>query len=337
MSKKPSKKKKPVKKPKATVEPVGEEPQRLQRAMAAAGFGSRRECEEFIEMGRVEVDGKIVTKLGTKVDPYNQKIFVDGQRLTLERRQYFVLNKPPGIVSTSKDPSGRLRVIDLIKTDQRVYNVGRLDQSSEGLILVTNDGDLANKLTHPRYGIAKKYLVQVQGLPTAEKLRSLVKGVYLAEGKARVSNIKFKKRAKDTAWLEIVLEEGRNREIRRLLARVGHKVIRLRRVAIGPLKLGEIPLGAHRALSAQEVRELKKAVSKTAPRKKKKTSKRGAASSATRRKTSSGPAKKKSKSTKRTKSGPRGKTGDKQGRGQARSTPVQKKRRTKKKSKRTKR
>ncbi len=253
-----------TKKPKQASLPgkLGGDLQRLQRAMASAGFGSRRECEEFIEMGRVVVDGKTVTKLGTKVDPSKQEIFVDGQRLSLERRQYFILNKPPGVVSTSKDPAGRLRVIDLIKTQQRVYNVGRLDQSSEGLILVTNDGDLANLLTHPRYGVAKKYLVQVHGVPSGEQLKSLTKGVYLAEGKAQVSNIKFKKRAKDTSWLEIVLEEGRNREIRRLLARIGHKVLRLRRVSIGPLKLGELPIGAHRQLTIQEVRDLKKAVSK---------------------------------------------------------------------------
>lgn len=242
--------------------------QRLQRVLAAAGFGSRRECETFIEEGRVEVDGKVADKLGTKVNPDKQEIYVDGQKLTMARRQYFVLNKPPGIVSTSKDPSGRLRVVDLIKTDQRVYNVGRLDQSSEGLILVTNDGDLANLLTHPRYGVAKKYLVQVQGTPTAAILKSLTEGIYLAEGKARVANIKLKRRVKDTSWLEIVLEEGRNREIRRLLARVGHKVLRLRRIAIGPLKLGGLPIGAHRALTAQEVRELKKAVSGTPVRRK---------------------------------------------------------------------
>ena len=123
--------------------------QRLQRALAHAGYGSRRECETFIEEGRVEVDGKIVTKLGTKVDPFKQKIYVDGAKLKMPRLKYYALNKPPGVVSTAKDPSGRMRAIDLIKSDQRVYIVGRLDQSSEGLILVTNDGDLANQLTHP--------------------------------------------------------------------------------------------------------------------------------------------------------------------------------------------
>lgn len=244
--------------------------QRLQRVLAHCGYGSRRECEEFIEEGRIEVDGKIVTKLGTKVDPFSQKIYFDGVKLKMPRLKYYALNKPPGIVSTAKDPSGRLRVIDLIKSDQRVYNVGRLDQSSEGLILVTNDGDLANQLTHPRYGVPKKYLVQVQGRPSPEKLRSLVDGVYLAEGKARVSNIKFKRRTKDTSWLEIVLDEGRNREIRRLLARIGHKVLRLRRIGIGPLALGELPLGAHRQLTFEEVAALRKAVESAPKRRRKK-------------------------------------------------------------------
>ncbi len=235
-------------------------PQRLQRVLAAAGIGSRRACEELIETGRVQVDDAIVTKLGTKVDPDEHEIFVDGQRVSIARREYYMLNKPPGIISTSNDPSGRMRVIDLIKTRQRVYNVGRLDQSSEGLILVTNDGDLANRLTHPRYGVAKTYHVQVQGVPEREKLQSLVQGIYLADGKARVANVKFKRRSKNTSWLEIVLEEGRNREIRRLLARIGHKVLTLRRMSIGPLLLGELPVGAHRRLTLAELKDLRATV-----------------------------------------------------------------------------
>ena len=133
--------------------------QRLQRVMASAGIASRRECEIIIQEGRVEVDGQIIVKLGYKVDPNKQEIYVDAQKLRIEQLQYFILNKPPGVVSTANDPSGRPRVIDLIDTRNRVYNVGRLDQSSEGLILVTNDGELANRLTHPRYGIEKKYHV----------------------------------------------------------------------------------------------------------------------------------------------------------------------------------
>lgn len=234
---------------------------RLQRVMASAGIGSRRECELIIEEGRVEIDGQVVTTLGVKVDPNKQEIYVDAEKLTVQRLQYFILNKPPGILSTSSDPSGRPRVIDLIKTDKRVYNVGRLDQSSEGLILVTNDGELANQLTHPSYGVEKKYHVQVVGIPAAADLRKLEEGVYIAEGLARATKAKFLKRATGGCWLEIVLAEGRNREIRRMLAGIGHKVRTLKRVSIGPLRLGDLPRGAHRALTSAEIKLLKKAPS----------------------------------------------------------------------------
>ncbi len=230
---------------------------RLQRALAMAGLGSRRHCEELIVEGRVEVDGLVVTQLGTKVNLETQKILVDGERLKLSRLQYFAVNKPPGVVSTSDDPDGRTRVIDLIKTDYRVYNVGRLDRSSEGLIIVTNDGDLANRLTHPRFGIEKTYLVQTVGVPTPEQLAQLERGVYLAEGKAKAKRVKMIKRNKVGAILEIVLAEGKNREIRRLLARLGHKVTRLQRVAIGPIQLGLMGVGEHRKLTPEEVRALR--------------------------------------------------------------------------------
>lgn len=230
--------------------------QRLQRALASAGLGSRRECETLIEEGRVEVDGEFVTTLGVKVNPQKQKIRVDGSIVKFPRLQYFAVNKPPGVVSTSKDPSGRIRVIDLINTEERVYNVGRLDKSSEGLILVTNDGDLANRLTHPRYGVQKIYLVQVAGHAEVSELKKLQQGVYLAEGLAKVVGAKVKKRTKDSTWLEITLDEGRNREIRRLLARIGNKVLRLRRVAIGSLRLGDLPVGAHRRLDRKEIESL---------------------------------------------------------------------------------
>ena len=240
--------------------------------MASAGVGSRRECELIIEEGRVEVDGQIVMKLGVKVDPAKQSILVDAQELVIEQLQYFILNKPAGVLSTSKDPSGRARVIDLINTDKRVYNVGRLDKASEGLILVTNDGELANRLTHPRYGVEKKYHVQVVGVPAPGELRKLEQGVYLAEGVARATRCKFLKKAKNGCWLELVLDEGRNREIRRMLAKIGHKVRVLKRVAIGSLKLGDLPTGAHRRLFSSELRALRKSASgeikKRRPRKK---------------------------------------------------------------------
>ena len=246
--------------------------QRLQRVMASAGVASRRECEIIIQEGRVEVDGQIIVKLGYKVDPNKQEIYVDAQKLRIEKLLYFILNKPPGVVSTANDPSGRPRVIDLIDTRNRVYNVGRLDQSSEGLILVTNDGELANRLTHPRYGVEKKYHVQVDGQPKPGDLRKLKEGIYIAEGRVRASNIRFLKKAGTNSWLEIILDEGRNREIRRMLAAIGHKVRVLKRVAIGPLKLGELPKGAHRQLTPQELRALTKATQTTVKKKKPKRS-----------------------------------------------------------------
>lgn len=242
---------------------------RLQKLLAAHGHGSRRACEEFILEGRVEIDGEVVNKLGTKVDPDKQKITLDGERIIQQRLQYFVLNKPAGVVSTSSDPTGRVRVIDLIKSKSRVYNVGRLDKSSEGLIMVTNDGDLAHKLTHPSFGVEKKYNVLVAGVPGREQLQTLKKGVYLAEAFVQVSNVRVKKKMRDKTLLEIVLDEGRNREIRRLLAKIGHKVIQLKRIAIGPLTLGELPTGSHRQLTHTEIRGLKRFVAKLKPSKSK--------------------------------------------------------------------
>ncbi len=189
--------------------------QRLQRVLAAAGLGSRRKCEEYIVQGRVTVDDQLVTKLGTKVDPDRQRICVDGESLKIRRRQYFMLNKPPGVLSTNRDESGRLRVVDLIRTSERVFTVGRLDKSSEGLILVTNDGELANLLTHPRHGVPKTYLVRIVGRPTTEQLNQLKSGIRLAEGIARVAGVKIKKSYARFTELEMILDEGRNREIRR--------------------------------------------------------------------------------------------------------------------------
>ncbi|MGH7137060.1 MAG: pseudouridine synthase, partial [Pirellulales bacterium] len=231
--------------------------ERLQKVMAAAGIGSRRRCEELILAGRVEVDRRAVRKLGTRVDAQQQEIRVDGDPLKTMRRAYFLVNKPVGVVSTNFDPSGRPRVIDLLPpTKERLFTVGRLDLSSEGLMLVTNDGELANRLTHPRYGVEKTYHALVAGRPNAEVLESLRRGVHLAEGMARVASVKVRKDLKQSMLLEIVLAEGRNREIRRILAKVGHKVLRLKRVAIGPLRLKDIEPGQWRPLRGHELDEL---------------------------------------------------------------------------------
>jgi 23S rRNA pseudouridine2605 synthase len=240
-------------------EPAGGE--RLQKVLAAAGIASRRECEQFILEGRVEVDRQVVTELGTRVDLQRQEIRVDGEALPRPKLVYFAVNKPEGVVSTSRDPAGRTRVIDLLPPNTpRVFAVGRLDITSEGLILVTNDGELANGLTHPRHGVEKIYQVQVAGQVEREVLAQLNRGIHLAEGVAHVKHVRVKSRRKRSTMLELVLDEGRNREIRRLLARVGHKVQHLKRIAVGPVRLGELPTGAVRPLTKKEIDSLQHAV-----------------------------------------------------------------------------
>jgi len=259
MSERPRRKRKPsVKKsPKRGGEERG---QRLQKVLAAAGLGSRRECEELILAGRVDISGTVVTELGTRVDPDRQPIRVDGVRLPQPKRVYYALNKPAGVVCTNRDPSGRPRAIDLIPgKHERLFAVGRLDLHSEGLILLTNDGELANRLTHPRYGVQKTYRVVVAGHPSREVMVTLRQGVHLAEGLARVAGVRIKGRQKQSTVLEMVLKEGRNREIRRVFARVGHKVLRLVRIGIGPLRLGDLPVGEHRRLSRKELDALRRA------------------------------------------------------------------------------
>jgi 23S rRNA pseudouridine2605 synthase len=263
--------------------------ERLQKVLAAAGIGSRRECEQLIREGRVEVDRKVASELGVRVDPLRDEIRVDGTPVRRPKRVYYAVNKPPGVVCTSRDPSGRVRLIDLVKSDERLFTVGRLDRSSEGLIIVTNDGELANRLMHPRYGVRKRYLVSVAGHPSPQQLNKLRKGVYLSEGLARVAALHVKRRHKQSTDLEIVLDEGRNREIRRILARIGHKVLRLKRTTIGTLRLGDLPVGAHRQLTRDEVRSLRRHVERKPQRSSGRPGKRTTASNKkrTRSKTSS--------------------------------------------------
>ena len=239
------------------------EGERLQKVLSAAGVGSRRQCEELILAGRVEVDRKVVTELGTRVDPIREQIRLDGVTVPRRRRVYYAVNKPSGVVCTNRDPSGRPRAIDLVpRKDQRLFTVGRLDLHSEGLILVTNDGELANRLTHPRYGVRKTYRVLVAGHPTRQLASELRRGVHLAEGLARVIDVRIKRHYKQSTVVEVVLDEGRNREIRRVLARVGHKVLRLVRIAVGPVRLGKLPPGGYRRLSREEVGALRRAAKK---------------------------------------------------------------------------
>jgi 23S rRNA pseudouridine2605 synthase len=234
--------------------------ERLNKLLAHAGVGSRRHVDELIAAGRVAVDGRRVRELGTKVDPDTARVYVDDVEVKLEKPAYWVVNKPRGYLSTNFDPSGRPRVIDLVPfVEQRVYTVGRLDEASEGLVLLTNDGDLAFRLMHPRFGVEKTYLAQVAGSPTPEDLKKLLAGVHLAEGKVRARRVKRLKPQGESTWLKVVLAEGKNREIRRMLAKLGHKVLRLKRTAIGPVELDRLPVGKARRLKGPEVEALKRA------------------------------------------------------------------------------
>lgn len=237
---------------------------RLQKVLAAAGIASRRECEQLIIEGRVEVDGEPVTELGVRVDAARQDIYVDGEPLPKTKRTYFAVNKPEGYVCTVRDPSGRPRVTDLLPPSAgRVFNVGRLDMASQGLILLTNDGELANQLMHPSHGVVKTYHVQVAGHITQEELSTARKGIHTADGKMQFVGAKIKSRHKKSTLLEVVLDEGRNREIRRVLAALDHKVQKLTRVAIGPVRLGEMPAGAYRPLTREEVKALRDCVTES--------------------------------------------------------------------------
>jgi 23S rRNA pseudouridine2605 synthase len=239
--------------------------ERLNKLLAHAGIGSRRHVEELISAGRVSVDGQTIRELGTKVDATAHRICVDGQPIRAEQQVYWVVNKPRGYVCTNYDPARRPRAIDLVPhVNQRVYTVGRLDEDSEGLLLLTNDGDLANQLMHPRYGVEKAYVVQVAGQPSREDVQQLLKGVWLSDGHVSARRVKRLKRQGDSVWLEIVLSEGKNREIRRMLARLGHKVMRLRRIALGPVLLGRLPTGKARRLTRPEVIRLRDSVKRTA-------------------------------------------------------------------------
>ncbi len=238
--------------------------QRLNKYLAHAGVGSRRHCDKLIAAGRVKVDGVRVTEMGLKIDPTAHQIAVDDQPVKAEKLVYWAVNKPVGHLCTNHDPAGRPRAVDLLPhVEQRVYTVGRLDEGSDGLLLMTNDGDLAMGLTHPRYGVPKTYFALVAGRPTDEDLQKLLDGVWLSDGKVRAKSARRVKTQGTGTWLRVVLTEGKNREIRRMLAKQGHKVMRLKRLAIGPVKLDKLPKGKARRLSEDELKDLKAFVAKS--------------------------------------------------------------------------
>ncbi len=244
--------------------------ERLQKIIAAAGIASRRKAEELITSGRVQVNGQVVTELGTKADAEHDHIRVDGKLLRgSERSTYIVLNKPKGYVTTVSDPEHRPTIMDLVRGVRgRVYPIGRLDWASEGLLLLTNDGALANTLMKAASHVAKTYLVKVAGQPDEAKVEKLRRGISIAEKggrRVRTAPAKIKLiREGENPWFEVVLTEGRNRQIRKMFEEIGHHVEKIRRVQYGPLSL-DVPPGEFRSLTLQEVAQLKAASSATKP------------------------------------------------------------------------
>jgi pseudouridine synthase len=267
------------------------EPERLQKIIAHAGFASRREAETMIREGRVTVNGKVVTELGTRADPGRDHIKVDGKLITRpETHRYILLYKPREVTSTVNDPQGRKTVVDLVKgVRERIYPVGRLDYQSEGLLLLTNDGDLAYKVSHPKHGSVKVYHVKVRGVPDERIIGKLERGITI-EGKrtvpCEIARMKTTGRGEDegNSWYEVRLREGRNQQIRKMFKAVGHPVSKLRRVAIGPIADPKLSAGDWRELTKHEVKmlatmqEMPKPKRRPAAPKKKAPAKKAAAS-----------------------------------------------------------
>ena len=234
--------------------------ERVQRLLARAGYGSRRACEQLIVEGRVTVNDSVAV-LGDRADPVKDHVRVDGVPVNLDPTvRYYALHKPAGVVTTMRDPQGRPDVREYLPSGERVFPVGRLDRETEGLLLLTNDGDLANGLLHPRFGVEKEYLAEVEGSPTARHLAMLRRGIDLDDGPARAVSAHVAGRSGGRAAVRLVMTEGRKREVRRLLAAVGLPVTRLVRLRVGPIRLGRLPPGQLRELTHEEVVALRRVV-----------------------------------------------------------------------------
>lgn len=242
--------------------------QRLHKILAHAGIGSRRECEQLIARGSVTVNGEQVTEVGIKVDPEQYAIKVHGKLIQVaaakKSYQYLILHKPKGYLSTMKpDPEGRPTLLDLIRRariKERVFPVGRLDFNSEGLVLLTNDGELTYRLTHPKFQVSKTYQVKVHGIPTPKVLNILSQGVHLEDGRTRPAKVRILRITGKNAWLSFTIREGRKRQIRRMCEKVRLHVSKLRRVALGPIALKGVERGNYRRLLPEEIQQLKRSV-----------------------------------------------------------------------------
>jgi 23S rRNA pseudouridine2605 synthase len=234
--------------------------ERLQKVLAEAGIASRRKCEEIITAGRVQVNGETVTALGVKVDPDKDEIVVDGRAISLEKKVYLLLNKPKGVITSTFDPAGRKVVSDFLPgIKERVYPVGRLDYDTEGLLLLTNDGEFANLLTHPKYHIPRTYHATVKGTPHGTLLEKLQNGIQLEDGMTAPAEVDYYDINPETneTVVKITIYEGRNRQVRRMFEAISFPVIKLRRVQFGPITLAGVPRGKYRHLSPLEVKELR--------------------------------------------------------------------------------
>lgn len=227
--------------------------------MAAAGVASRRKCEEIILEGKVFVNGKRVTALGTTVEPEKDTVTYHGHRLTIsEQKVYIMLNKPVGCVSTCHDEKGRQTVLDYIKgIDCRIYPIGRLDFTTEGLLLLTNDGELANRLTHPRHEVGKRYYVVINSGISSEQVKKLETGVFIDRAKTAPAKVKILRSVPERTELTIILKEGRNRQVRRMFEAIEKEVVFLKRISVGDLNLGNLKKGEYRFLTAEEISYLK--------------------------------------------------------------------------------
>ena len=231
--------------------------ERLQKVLSRCGVGSRRSAEELITQGRIDINGKTVTELGVRVDPLVDEIRMDGERLKMpDQRLVMVLNKPVGFLSAASDPEGRPLVYHLMPKGLALRSIGRLDYNTEGVLLFTNDGDLAERLGHARYNIQRVYEARVRGIPSEDTLAKLRMGVRLEDGPARAEQVEIVKQTDSNAWLRLTLIEGRNREVRRLLERVGHPVVRLRRVSFAGVTVMDCKQGEYRTLDEVAVDQL---------------------------------------------------------------------------------
>lgn len=235
--------------------------QRLQRVLAAAGVDSRRKCEELILEGEVRVNGKVVSKLPAFVDPETDVINVRGRKIRAAPKVYYLLNKPKGVICSNSDPQGRKRAIDLVPSRERIFCVGRLDVDTTGLIILTNDSELANRLTHPRYEMPKTYVARVKGRIDSAAVERLKRGIWLAEGKTSRAAVKIDRYGHKESLVEITIRQGLNRQLRRMLARVHLPVKSLARTRIGKLDARGLGIGRFRELTRAEVTYLKKATS----------------------------------------------------------------------------